>query len=506
MKKHLIGLLLSATLAISGSVAAHAEPKYGGILKLQWGTLDTADFHRHTGTISLPHPFAETLTTISKDGQPKGLLAEKWDISSDGRTYTFAIRKGVKFHNGRILTAQDVKKNLERIEREVKGGWLTSAMQQVESMETPDANTLVVHFKAPFAPFVNLLAEAWILAPESPGWDSNITKPIGTGPFTFDSWTPQLKITGAKFKDYWMEGKPYVDGIKFDVREVGDASLALRAGDYHAASIPLSKIKSVEAGGNIRVEFRGDTSWNFLSFNNRKPRPPFDNIKVREAVAYALDKKALLNQAAGEYGTVGNQMVDKGNFFFDAEMAAKDKHAKPDLERAKKILAAEGVDPGKTTIYMISEITSRTAAPIAQVLRQLGFKVDNKSFDDLGFQKALSAYDWDVFPGGSGPRNDIFLRYVRLTSDGPNPGLWGGVQDKEFDTLVTAAISAVDQNESRALYLKAWQRVIDNYYTVVLGHSPGAYGIRSEVKDLTIGFNTSAHRADGGVAFAWIER
>lgn len=504
MKRTLLSL--ATALAISIFTPAFAqEPEYGGTLKLHWGTLDTADFHRHTGTISIPHVFAETLTTISKDGSPKGLLAESWTISDDGLTYTFNIRQGVKFHNGRELTAEDVKKNFERIQREVKGGWLTSAMEQVESFSAPDEKTFVVKLRAPFAPLLNLLAEAWILAPESPGWEANITQPIGTGPFTFDSWTPQLAINGQKFDEYWMEGKPYVDAIEFDVREIADASLALRAGDYHAAAVPLSKIEALK-GDNIAIDFRGDTSWYFLSFNNRNPRPPFDNVRVREAIAYALDKAAIMRIAAGEHGVTGNQMVMEGNFFFDPEMAANDKHATPDLERAKAMLAEEGVNPGEITIYMISELNNRTAAPIAQILRQLGFQVDNKPFDDLGFQRALSEYDWDVFPGGSGPRNDIFLRYVRLMSDGPNPGLWGGVQDPEFDKLVKAAISTVDQNESRELYLQAWQRVLDNYYTVVLGHAPGAYGIRPEVHGLTIGFNTSAHRADGGVAFTWIDQ
>jgi ABC-type oligopeptide transport system substrate-binding subunit len=91
-----------------------------------------------------------------------------------------------------------------------------------------------------------------------------------------------------------------------------------------------------------------------------------------------------------------------------------------------------------------------------------------------------------------------------MMSDGPNPHLWGGVTDPEYDKLVTAAISTTSAEERRSSYLKAWDRVMKNYYTVVIGHSPAAYGIRNEVHDLTVGFNTSAHRVDGGVAFAWL--
>ncbi len=506
MIKTLVSLAAALMIGAAAPAAAlAAEPVDGGTLRLFWGTLDTTDFHRHTGTISLTHPFAETLTSISKDGSPKGLLAESWTVSEDARVYTFKLREGVKFHNGRVMTAEDVKKNFERIRDKVKGGWLTTAMAQVEAFETPDEHTFVIRLKAPFGPLLNLLAEGWILAPESPGWDDVITHPIGTGPFTFDSWTPQLSLKGTRFKDYWMKGLPHVDAVEFDVREVADASLALRAGDYDAAAIPLNKIATLEKAG-FTIDFQGGTSWEFVSFNNRKPRPPFDKVRVREAVAYALDRKELMAIEAGRYGAPGNQPVGEGNYFYDAGMAANDKHNAPDLERARAILKEEGVTPSDYTLTLVSTVGSRSAGPVGQALRALGFGVDNRQYDDLGYQRALSEYDWDIFPGGSGARADIFLRYVRLMSDGPNPGLWGGIQDPELDALIEAAISTPSLEESRADYLKAWQRVMDHYYTIGLGQQPNAYAISPKVHDLTIGFNASAHRVDGGIAFAWIEK
>ena len=498
--------VVALAFGLTSSALAADTARYGGTLKLGWGTLDTSDFHRHTGTISIPHPFAETLTSLSKDGQPKPFLAESWQVSDDGLTYTFKIRRGVKFHNGREMTAADVMANFERIRDKVSRGWLTTAMKQVEGFSTPDAHTFVVKLTAPFAPFLNLIAEAWILAPESEGWDKTITKPIGTGPFVFGEWVPQLTLKGPKFDGYWMEGKPYVDVIEFDLREVADRSLGLRAGDYHAAAIPLKKVKAVKKDAGADVAFRGDTGWSFWSFNTRKPKPPFDNVRVRQAIAHAMDKRALLKIAADDYGIKTNQMVVKGNFYYDAELGADDRHAAVDFERAKAILAEEGVKAADHTVRVISHQNSKYAPPTLQMIRMLGFKVEHKSYDDLGYQKALSEYEWDLFPGRSGPRNDIFLRFVRMMSDGPNPHLWGGVQDPEYDALVRKAISTTDAEARRRAYRAAWQRVMDNYYTVVIGHAPAAYGIRTELKDFTIGFNTSAHRVDGGVAFAWIER
>lgn len=503
MKTRLLSLA-AAMLLGQASLPVLAQ-EYGGTLHLKWGTLDTTDFHRHTGTISLTHPFAETLTSISFDGSPKGLLAESWTVSDDALTYTFNLRDGVKFHNGRAMTSDDVLKNFERIRDKVEAGWLTTAMKQVESLETPDADTFVVKLKAPFGPLLNLIAEAWILAPESPGWDSNITQPIGTGPFTFDSWTPQLTLNGSRFDGYWMEGKPYLDAIEFDVREVADATIALRAGDYQVAGIPLGKVESIKNEG-FEIAFQGGTGWDFISFNNRNPRPPFDNVKVREAVMWAVDRAEFNTIMNGSYGTPGNQPVGAGNFFFDEELAANDPHNVADLAKAKQMLADEGVNPADYTLYMVSTVGSRSGPLMSQVLRNLGFGVEVREYDDLGYQRALSEYDWDIFPGGSGARNDIFLRYVRLMSDGPNPGLWGGIQDPELDALINKAISTADLDESRSFYLQAWKRVMDNYYTFGISQKPSAYAISPKVHDMTIGFNTSAHRVDGGLAFAWMDQ
>ena len=121
--------------------------------------------------------------------------------AADGLTYTFNIRQGVKFHNGRDMTAADVMANFRAYpQRGFSRGWLTTAMNQVEGFSTPDNYTFVVKLTSPFAPFLNLIAEAWIVAPESEGWDENITVPIGTGPFIFEEWVPQLSLEGREVR------------------------------------------------------------------------------------------------------------------------------------------------------------------------------------------------------------------------------------------------------------------------------------------------------------------
>ncbi|MCC7271194.1 MAG: ABC transporter substrate-binding protein, partial [Alphaproteobacteria bacterium] len=483
--------------------AGQGTPQRGGVLKIAVLGLDTADPHRHTGSIAVQQVYVEALTSIADDGTVKPFLAERYSVSSDGTVYEFALRRGVRFHNGREVTAADVKANFERVRDVVKRGWLTSAMKLVRAVEAPDSRTFRVTLSVPYAPFLNLLSEMWILAPESPGWEATITRPIGTGPFRFGDWQPKTRLTAPAHPQYWMAGQPYLDAVEFDLRDAEDNSLALRAGDLHIASIPHDKAAALAAEGRIGIQHLKDTTWYFWSFNNRKPRPPFDDVRVRRAVTYALDKPAYMRFIAGAAGTVGNQLAAPGNFFWDRAMHDADPHAGPDLERARALLAEAGVEPRGRTVRIVSWQDSYTQI-VVQAMRTLGFGVEHLALDDVGAQRRLGQYDWDLAPMSSGPRADIFLRYVRLMSDGPNPVLWGGVQDPELDRLIERAVSSPRAEDVRAAYLDAWQRVMDRYYTVVVGHAANAFGVRPEVRGYRTGFTWGQHSVDGGLAFAWL--
>jgi peptide/nickel transport system substrate-binding protein len=496
-------MVLASLITVTGAQAS--GPKKGGTLKIAALGLDTADPHRHTGSIAVQQAYVETLTSIANDGSVIPFLAESWDIAPDGLTYTFKIRKGVKFHNGREMNAKDVMANFARVKENVTKGWLASAMKQVASFKAPADYTFVVKMKKPYAAFLNLISELWILAPESPGWDKTITQPIGTGPFTFGEWIPKDKLVAPAHKEYWQKGLPHVEAVQFDLRDDSQGNpLALRSGDLHVARVGRDMIPTLKKNPDIEIQSLKDSTWYFWSFNNRTPNPPFDNVRVREALCYTLDKKAYMDFIAGGAAVITNQMVMPGNFYFDQAVHNADRHAKADLAKAKKILAEEGVDPAKVTVKVVSW-QSPYAEVAVQMIKKLGFKVDHQALDDLGTQKLLGGYKWDVAPMASGPRADIFLRYVRMMSDGPNPVLWGGVQDPKYDDLCSKAISEVDAKKRRDYYLQAWQIVMDQYYTVVVGHASNAFGVRTDlVQGFETGYTWSQHRVDGGVAHAWL--
>ncbi|MDF2999010.1 MAG: transporter substrate-binding protein [Xanthobacteraceae bacterium] len=480
-----------------------AEPAKGGVLKYATLGLDTADPHRHTGSIAVQQIYAEALTSISADGSVEPFLAESFDISPDGKMYTFRLREGVTFHNGDVMTAADVLANIERVKTKVAGGWLASAMKLVDTVTAPDARTVVLTMREPYAPLANLMSELWIVSPKSDGWDDTIKTPICTGPFRFGEWQPKVKLTAPAHTTYWRKGMPYLSAVEADLRDDVDKALAMRAGDMDVVYVRADIAKQLAADPNFAVKPLKDAAWFFVAFNNRKPRKPFDDPRVRQALAYAVDKAAFMNFAAAGSGVVTNQMVLPGNLYFDQSTHDADVHAKPDLDKARALLKDAGVDPAKETIEFVSWQENYPQV-IVQMVRKLGFKVNHVALDDLGAQKRLGQYDWDMNCMSSGPRADIFLRYVRMMSDGPNPVLWGGIQDAELDRLVKAAVAEPALDKRKALYLDAWHRVMDKYYVVVLGLAANQIAMRAAVKGYEPGFTWSPNWASGGVAQTWL--
>jgi len=503
-------LKLAAASSVMTSAGLHSSllsaqtagtPRRGGTLKIALLGLDTADPHRHAGSIAVQQVYVETLTSIADDGTVKPFLAERFEISPDGKRYTFALRKGVRFHNGREMTVADVKANFERVRDKVKGGWLSGAMKLISSLTVSAPNTLHVELSKSYAPFLNLISELWIVAPESPGWEDTIRQPIGTGPFMFGKWQPDVKFTAPAFKNYWQPGLPYLDVVEFDLQGDRDNSLSLRSGDLQVAYVGNDKLATLRQE-KVGVQTLKDTAWYFLSFNNRKPSALMQDARVREAVALCIDKRAYMDFIV-KGAWLSDQPMRPDTFYWDRAIEEKDPYARPDLARARKLLKDAGIDPAAHTLKVVSWKNDYAQVAV-QMVRQLGFKIDHQALDDIGAQRALGQYDWDLAPFHSGPRADVYLRYARLLSDGPSPMLWGGIQDKELDARINAAVTAPNAQQAKAGYLQAWQHVMDKLYTLGIGHAADAIGVAPSVRGYSTGYTWSQRRVDGGLARTWL--
>lgn len=280
----------------------------------------------------------ETLTKINADGKVTPLLAESWEISPDLKTYTFRLRKGVKFQNGEPFTAQTVKFSFERAggEKSTNKDKRTFANLGVQVV---DDYTVVLLNKEidPDLPFLLGQATAVIVEPRSA--DTNATKPVGTGPYRLESWSKGSSVVLTKWEGFRNPAHAKIGKVTFRfISDPAAQAAALLSGDVDAFPRAATRIVPQFKGNNrFQVILGGSRAKTILSINNKKK--PLDDVRVRRAILAAIDRKAVIAGAADGFGTpIGSHYVPGAEGFVDTT------GINPyDPQKAKKLLAEAGV-------------------------------------------------------------------------------------------------------------------------------------------------------------------
>ena len=316
----------------------------------------------------------EGLTRIGSRGEVMPGLAESWTVSEDGKTYSFKLRTGVKFHDGTDFDAEDAKFSLDRARAEESTNAQKGLFAAIDTVEVVDPASLKVTLKNPQGSFLYNLGwgDAVIVAPESA--ETNKEKPIGTGPFKFDNWAKGSSITLVKSADYW--GEPaMLDKAEF--RIIPDAAAAVPAllsGDVQVLpNFQLGDaLPQVESDPRFKVVVGATEGETVLSTNNKKP--PFDQLKVRQAIAHALDRKAIIDGASGGLG------VPIGSHFSPANAAYIDLTGTYPFDPAKsrELLKEAGFENGiKATLKLPPVGYARDGGQIiASQLRDVGIDLE----------------------------------------------------------------------------------------------------------------------------------
>jgi peptide/nickel transport system substrate-binding protein len=282
----------------------------------------------------------ETLTKINEDGSVSPLLAESWQASPDLKTYTFKLRKGVKFQNGEPFDSAAVKFSFDRNAAQNSTNKDKSLFQSFESVTAPDADTIVIAMKysEPNLPFLLGQASASIVEPKSA--PTNVTQPVGTGPYQLGAWVKGSSITLNKWADY--RNAPAIKLSKVTIRFIGDPAAqvaALLSGDVDvyprvAAARSLAQFKS---DPRFTVLVGGSKAKTIVAINEKKK--PLDDVRVRRAILAAIDRKAMIDGAVDGFG------APIGSFYTPGSLGYVDTTGvNPyDPEKAKKLLAEAGV-------------------------------------------------------------------------------------------------------------------------------------------------------------------
>lgn len=316
----------------------------------------------------------EGLTRIGSKGEVLPALAEGWDISEDGKTYTFKLRSDVKFHDGTSFDAEDVKFSLDRARAEGSTNAQKALFSGIESVTTADPQSVVVKLASPAGNFLFNMGwgDAVIVAPETA--DGNKANPVGTGPFKFDNWVKGSSVSLLRNEDYWGDAAALKTATFRFISDPAAALSAMLAGDVDAfANFPAPEsIPQLQADPRFAVVIGSTEGETILSTNNQKP--PFDDIRVRRAIAHAIDRKAIIDGAMFGQGTpIGTHFAPHHPAYVDLV----DRYPM-DLDAAKKLLADAGHPDGfKATLKLPPPTYARRGGEIlAAQLRKIGIELE----------------------------------------------------------------------------------------------------------------------------------
>lgn len=314
------------------------------------------------------------LTRIGRNGEVLPALAESWEVSDDGRTYTFKLRSGVTFHDGTTFDAEDVQFTLDRARAEDSTNAQKQLFSAIDTVEAVDPATVKITLSAPQGSFLYNLGwgDAVIVAPESA--ETNKENPIGTGPFKFDRWAKGSSVTLVKNPDYWGEPAALE---KAEFRVVPDAAAAIPAllsGDVQAfPQMPAGDaLIQIESDPRFVVAIGATEGETILSTNNG--REPFSNIKVRQAIAHALNREEIIAGNGSGYGTpIGSHFSPANEAYVDLTGTYP-----YDPAKAKALLAEAGYPDGfKATLKLPPPPYARDGGQVvASQLRQVGIELE----------------------------------------------------------------------------------------------------------------------------------
>lgn len=400
MRRSTLGLALAGLLALSTAIAV--TPAYAQRTDLNIGIqLEPTNLDPTTGGAaaairSVTHlNIYEGLTRLDKDGNVLPLLAESWEISDDGLTYTFHLKQGVTFSDGAAFTADDVKWTLDRNRAEGS----TSAQKQlfaaIADIAVVDPATVTVTLAQPQGDFLYNMAWGDAVIVDEASAADNVNNPVGTGPYKLGEWVKADHITLVRNEAY-SGAAPALSEVTFKFISDGTAAAnALLAGDLDVFSaFPAPELlEQFKANPEFQVIVGTTQGETIVALNNA--RPPLDNVKVREAIARAIDRQAIIDGSQFGYGT------PIGSFFPPGDPAYVDltELSAYDPEASKALLADAGVSNLSLTFKVPPAAYARAAAPIIQQqLAAVGINVNvqNVEWADWIANVFQGAYDYDL--------------------------------------------------------------------------------------------------------------
>lgn len=491
LQQPLLALLLALVLALSACGGGNQQPqdsqtgtpsqsggqtdqpsqpsqdaKRGGTLRVAVANEpDTLDPHRSAAgpDRNMLFQIYDSLLRFDKNLNVVPGQVKEWKTPDD-LTFEFTLNEGLKFHDGTDLNAQAVVWNFDRMMNKDLNLVPYSDLLDVEKVEAVDNLTFRIRLKQPLAPLLALLSDraGMMISPaayEKHGPDNYGRNPVGAGPFEFVEWRQGDSVTLKRYDGFFEEGKPYLDQVVF--RVIPDAAVrtvGLQSGDLDLlADVPPVQVITLKTDPNVQVLETDGLAWGYLMFNVTKP--PFDNVKVRQALAWALDRQAIVDAILEGAGSPGQGPFSPSSWAFDSSL---DNYYGYNPDKARQLLAEAGFGPNnplKFTMLTTTDPTrTRQTEMVQAYLKDIGVEAQIQPYELAttienmrnGTYEVISLY----FSGRVDPDGNAFMRwhskgtlnYMRYN----NP---------EMDQLLEASRRSYDPKE-RAEIFKQVNRVM----------------------------------------------
>ncbi len=434
--------------------AVSGEPSNGGSVTVGIAQdLDNLDPHKavNAGTEEVMFNIFEGLMKASPDGGVIPAVASDYAISEDGTVYTFTLRKGVKFHNGSEVTIEDVLYSLERCAgSENDGTPLISAFSAVTDISANEAGQVVVTLSEPSLEFLNSMTVAII--PANSG-DTQSTSPVGTGPFRFVSYVPQNSMEMARFDGYWG-ALPKLEKVTFKIiTDVNTLVLGLNGGTLDMV-IHLPNTVSAEVKEGYTVLEDTMKLVQALYINNAVE--PFDDLRVRQAMYYAINVPEIIDFVSDGAGVAtGTSMYPAFTKYFVAELATA---YQQDLEKAKQLLTEAGYPDGfEMTITVPSNYTQHvdTGLVLAQQLAAVGITAEVQEVPwETWVSEVYKGRNYQTTVSGIAA-SDMTAREMLERYTSTHAKNFIQFSNEEYDSVISQAITTMDMEEQVSLYKRA---------------------------------------------------
>ena len=500
-------------LAVLIPATGNAQPKKGGTLTIGLpADFDNVDPHKtiimvQGQTLSLA---CENLVTSQKDFSPGPGLAESWNVSSDAKVWTFNLRKGVKFHNGKEMTAKDVKWNFERMMDPKTASGMRGRLLNVEAIEVVDK--YIIRFKLKdsqsslLAVFYGGSIQSPIVSPDSVKPDGSISHPIGTGPFEFVEWDVHNYARFKKFKDYWNKGLPHVDQVIVKIITDPIARMTgLRTGEIDIVPmIPIEQVADIagKPQKGFSVGLLKMAGGCYFNFNTAKP--PFNDIRVRQAVAWGINKKEIELAVCRGFGQTVNQPFPK-----DSQWYGDIPDRSQDIAKAKALLKEAGYAKGvEVTLVTNNRYTDHllSAEALQAQLAEIGIQAKMEITDFATMIARWRKGDFQMGSGSLAPVPDPDAYYpMALLKTGAYSAFSGYYDNPEVTKLLLEGSKIIKNEERRKVYTQAMKIVVNEVPYIYHTLPALAYGVRERVKGFEPSFSFFFNYAGGGIQYLWLE-